>query len=122
MLRPYGRLWKANMLGPGNIAVSGEAAALEAIEPIATELGAMKVVRLAVAGAFHTPLMKPADTQLAEVLARTEIHLAADPGLLQCQCHAPLDDPRGIRRTLVAQVTPERSLGRIDAADARRRL
>src|SRR3954454_18929365 len=66
---PHGRLWKANMLGSGNIAVSGEAAALEAIEPIAAELGAMKVVRLAVAGAFHTPLMKPADEQLAEVLA-----------------------------------------------------
>src|SRR4029079_10461256 len=70
----HGRLWKANMLGPGNIAVSGEAAALEAIEPIATDLGAMKVVRLAVAGAFHTPLMKPADEELAEVLRRIEIH------------------------------------------------
>ena len=47
---PHGRLWKANMLGPGNIAVSGDAAALEALEPIATELGAMRAVRLAVAG------------------------------------------------------------------------
>ena len=28
--RPAGRLWKANLLGPGNIVVSGEAAALEA--------------------------------------------------------------------------------------------
>ena len=51
---PHGRLWKANMLGPGNIVVSGEAAALAAVEPIATELGAMKVIPLAVAGAFHS--------------------------------------------------------------------
>ena len=41
---PFGRLWKANLLGPGNIVVSGDAPALEHVEPIATELGAMKVV------------------------------------------------------------------------------
>lgn len=70
---PHGRLWKANMLGPGNIVVSGETAALAAVEPIATELGAMKVVPLAVAGAFHCDLMKPADAELAEVLERTSI-------------------------------------------------
>ena len=53
---PFGRLWKANLLGPGNIVVSGDAPALEHVEPIATELGAMKVVPLAVAGAFHSAL------------------------------------------------------------------
>ena len=68
---PTGRLWKANLLGPGNIVVSGESAALELIGPIATELGAMKVIPLAVAGAFHSELMKPADAQLAEVLGQT---------------------------------------------------
>ena len=79
----HGRLWKANMLGPGNIAVSGEAAALEATEPIATELGAMKVVRLAVAGAFHTPLMKPAD-QASGRGPRANRHPASShPGLLE---------------------------------------
>ena len=56
-----GRLWKANLLGPGNIVVSGEKSALEVVEPIALELGAGRVIPLAVAGAFHTPLMKPAD-------------------------------------------------------------
>ena len=91
----HGRLWKANMLGPGNIAVSGEAAALEAIEPIATELGAMKVVRLAVAGAFHTPLMKPADQQLAEVLERIDIQPSSHPGLLERQRPAALGRAAG---------------------------
>src|SRR4051794_20890423 len=37
---PQGRLWKANLLGPGNIVVSGESAALAAVEPVAAELGA----------------------------------------------------------------------------------
>ena len=71
------------MLGPGNIVVSGETSALEQVEPIATELGAMKVVSLKVAGAFHSDLMKPADEQLAEVLAADHDHGAADPGLLE---------------------------------------
>ena len=33
----------------------------EQVEPIATELGAMRVIPLAVAGAFHSDLMQPAD-------------------------------------------------------------
>jgi [acyl-carrier-protein] S-malonyltransferase len=101
----HGRLWKANMLGPGNIAVSGEAAALEAIEPIATELGAMKVVRLAVAGAFHTPLMKPADDQLAEVLERIGIQRARLPVYSNVSALPHSDEPRAISQTLAAQVT-----------------
>ena len=116
-----GRLWKANMLGPGNIVFSGEAAALGAIEPIATELGAMKVVPLAVAGAFHSDLMKPADLQLAEVLARTPHGQAANSRLFQCRCPAarrPRRHPGHAGRPGLAG----RSLGRIDAADAGRRL
>ena len=102
----HGRLWKANMLGPGNIAVSGEAAALEAIEPIATELGAMKVVRLAVAGAFHTPLMKPADQHLAEVLANRH-PASSHPSLLERR--APCRTPKS--RGPLRRRSRSRSLG-----------
>ncbi len=100
---PAGRLWKANMLGPGNIVFSGEAAALAAVEPAAIDLGAMKVVPLAVAGAFHSELMKPADQQLAEVLARTSLATPRIPvySNVDARVHT---DPDDIRRTLVAQV------------------
>lgn len=101
----HGRLWKANMLGPGNIAVSGDAAALEAVEPIAADLGAMKVVRLAVAGAFHTPLMKPADEQLAEVLARTGVQPPRIPVYSNVDAAPHSSDPTGIAKTLAEQVT-----------------
>ncbi len=38
---PHGRLWKANLLGPGNIVVSGEdRRRWLSVEPIASELGA----------------------------------------------------------------------------------
>jgi [acyl-carrier-protein] S-malonyltransferase len=100
---PSGRLWKANLLGPGNIVVSGESAALDQVAAVATELGAMKVVPLAVAGAFHSELMKPADEQLAQVLARTPLVPPRIPVYSNVDA-APHSDPDDLRRTLVAQV------------------
>src|SRR6056297_4356739 len=58
----------ANLLCPGNIAVSGHLSAIERLEPIARDAGAMKVVPLSVAGAFHTELMAPALDRLQEAL------------------------------------------------------
>lgn len=63
----------ANYLCPGNIACSGHKSACERLDRLATEAGAMKVIPLAVAGAFHTPLMQPAVEQLREVLADADI-------------------------------------------------
>jgi len=102
-IEPHGRIWKANMLGPGNIVVSGDAAAMERVETEALELGAMKAIRLAVAGAFHTPLMKPADERLAEALARVEVEAPRLPVYSNVDA-APHDDPEAIRRILVTQV------------------
>lgn len=66
-------LQPANLLCPGNIAVSGHLAALERLEPVALEKGAMKVVPLAVAGAFHTSLMQSAVESLREALAAASV-------------------------------------------------
>ena len=100
---PHGRLWKANMLGPGNIVVSGELAALAQVEAVATELGAGRVISLAVAGAFHSPLMHPADEQLAEVLAAADLKPPRIPvySNVDAETH---DRPDDLRKTLVAQV------------------
>jgi [acyl-carrier-protein] S-malonyltransferase len=102
-VEPFGRLWKANLLGPGNIVVSGDLPALERVESVAAELGAMKVIPLAVAGAFHSPLMKPADQQLAEFLAQTSILPPRIPVYSNVDA-IPHDEPDDIRRTLVSQV------------------
>jgi [acyl-carrier-protein] S-malonyltransferase len=63
----------ANLLCPGNYVVSGHKTACERVTQLAEAAEAMKVIPLAVAGAFHTPLMQPALEQLATALAAVEI-------------------------------------------------
>src|SRR5262249_15145391 len=66
--RALGTVAIANLLCPGNIVVSGTKVACDELERLAPGMGAMKTVRLAVAGAFHTDIMKPADQALAAAL------------------------------------------------------
>ncbi|MDG2220097.1 MAG: ACP S-malonyltransferase [Rubripirellula sp.] len=66
-------LQPANLLCPGNIAVSGHLTALERLGPMATEAGAIKVIPLSVAGAFHTSLMHPAVEKLQTALEEMPI-------------------------------------------------
>lgn len=101
----HGRVWKANLLCPGNVALSADQAALHHIEPIATELGAMKVIPLAVAGAFHTPLMKPADSQLAAALQEAEVAPPRIPVYSNVSTHPHSDRADEIRAALAEQVT-----------------
>ena len=63
------RLAVANLNSPGQIILSGERAAVEAAIPIAGKLGAKRTVILKVSGAWHSPLMKPAQARMAELLA-----------------------------------------------------
>jgi [acyl-carrier-protein] S-malonyltransferase len=51
-------LQPANLLCPGNIAISGHLSAIDKLE--AQSAGKLKLIRLSVAGAFHTSLMQPA--------------------------------------------------------------
>jgi [acyl-carrier-protein] S-malonyltransferase len=57
----------ANFLCPGNLVISGDTDACAEVERLATEAGA-RTVRLAVAGAFHTPIMQPAVETLSAAL------------------------------------------------------
>jgi len=93
----------ANLLCPGTIVISGTNGACERAAALALPMGAMKAVPLAVAGAFHSHLMKPADEQLARVLAETTISQPRIPvsSNVDASTH---DSPDDLRRTLVAQV------------------
>ncbi|QDS86229.1 ACP S-malonyltransferase [Rosistilla ulvae] len=93
----------ANLLCPGNIAVSGHKTALARLEPAAAEAGAMKVVPLSVAGAFHTPLMASAVEALTEALAEMPIVEAKIPVVSNVDASAHTS-PDEIRSLLARQV------------------
>ncbi|MHB1033803.1 MAG: ACP S-malonyltransferase [Pirellulales bacterium] len=93
----------ANYLCPGNIVVSGVNEACERIAEMAESAGAMKAVPLAVAGAFHTPIMRPADQRLAEALADVRIQKPKIPVISNVDA-LPHDDPGEIRQLLIKQV------------------
>jgi [acyl-carrier-protein] S-malonyltransferase len=93
----------ANLLCPGNIVISGTVAACERAAEAAQSFGAMKAVPLAVAGAFHTPIMRPADDRLAEALARVPMHKPRMPVVSNVDAR-PHDSPEEIRELLIKQV------------------
>lgn len=72
-------LQPANLLCPGNIAVSGHQSAISRLVPAATEAGAVKVIPLSVAGAFHTSIMQPAVEKLKAALEEMPITDTALP-------------------------------------------
>lgn len=93
----------ANMLCPGNIVISGTNLACERAAEMARSVGAMKAVPLAVAGAFHTQIMRPADQRLADALADVPMQRPRIPVVSNVDAQAH-DDPSEIRRTLIQQV------------------
>ncbi len=92
----------ANLLCPGNTVVSGAVAACEAVEKSVEAKGG-RTVRLAVAGAFHTPFMKPADEALAAALQGVTIRPPRVPVWSNVDAR-PHTDPEEIRGLLVRQV------------------
>ncbi len=93
----------ANVLCPGNIVVSGTAAACRRLEEAAAAAGALKCVPLDVAGAFHTRLMQPAVERLTAALAATPVRPPRIPVVSNVDAR-PHDDPADIRRLLARQV------------------
>jgi [acyl-carrier-protein] S-malonyltransferase len=100
--RSHGLIEVANLLCPGNIVVSGTKEACEALKGLAEAQG-LKIIRLAVAGAFHTTIMKPADEKLAQALASVDLQAPRIPVWSNVDAQ-PHTDPAEIRQLLVRQV------------------
>jgi len=92
----------ANLLCPGNIAISGGAAALDRFVAQAEQDG-VRYVRLSVAGAFHTAIMQPAVERLTKALRDVTMSAPRIPVVSNVDA-LPHDDPEAIRALLVRQV------------------
>ena len=65
-------VWVANFNAPGQVVIAGSPEGVAAAGLIAKELGAKKVMPLAVSGAFHTPFMAPARDRLRKAIAEAQ--------------------------------------------------
>ncbi|MCH2128825.1 MAG: ACP S-malonyltransferase [Pirellulaceae bacterium] len=93
----------ANLLCPGNIAVSGSNHSCERMVELAQEAGAMRVVPLAVAGAFHTGLMEPAIEPMQIALSGATLSRPRIPVVSNVDAQAH-DDPEKINELLISQI------------------
>lgn len=98
----------ANFNAPGQIVLSGHKAAITRAAAVATEMG-LRATELAVAGAFHSPLMAPAAERLRAALTRTPITAPRCPVIsnVTANAHAPGSGTieNSIRDRLVEQLT-----------------
>jgi [acyl-carrier-protein] S-malonyltransferase len=94
----------ANYNSPGQIVISGSVKGIDmAIERLSA-LGARRAIKLPVGGAFHSPLMEPAKTELARAIENTFFSRPVCP-VYQNVTALPVTDPYLIRKNLVDQLT-----------------
>lgn len=94
----------ANYNSPGQLVISGSVAGIDkAIEKL-TQLGAKRAIKLAVGGAFHSPLMEPARVELEKAINETNFNKPICP-VYQNVNAKPMTDPAEIKNNLVSQLT-----------------
>lgn len=94
----------ANYNSPGQLVISGSKAGIQlAIERLQAA-GARRVVELAVGGAFHSPLMQPAQDELQQAIESTPFQAPSCP-VYQNVDALPHTDPATIQVNLIRQLT-----------------
>lgn len=94
----------ANLNAPGQVVISGEKEALARAIERCKALGARRATPLPVAGAYHSPLMKPAQDRMQAELAKAKFARPRVP--VVCNVTArPTADPEELRRNLSVQIT-----------------
>ena len=94
----------ANLNSRDQTVLSGPRASIDAAEVKAKELGIRKAIRLNVAGAFHSSLMKPAADQFAVFLESVEFSTPSLPVLANVTGAPHSGDAAAIRDAMVRQV------------------
>lgn len=94
----------ANYNCPGQLVISGETVAVEEACVKLKEAGAKRALLLPVNGAFHSPLMQPAQERLATAIENTKFRNATIP-VYQNITTTAVTDPDQIKANLIAQLT-----------------
>jgi [acyl-carrier-protein] S-malonyltransferase len=94
----------ANFNSPGQIVLSGDVDAVRKAVELAPSKGARMAKELVVSGAFHSPLMKPAEKELAETLNTMTIRDAEIPVCMNVVA-TPVTSATEIRSNLIRQLT-----------------
>jgi [acyl-carrier-protein] S-malonyltransferase len=94
----------ANFNCPGQLVISGTKTGIEKATVFLKEAGAKRVLPLNVAGAFHSPLMLPAQKQLEEAIANT---VFSEPvcAVYQNYNALPVSNAAEIKDNLIKQLT-----------------
>lgn len=99
-----GTVVPANYNCPGQLVISGETTAVEQACEALKSAGAKRALMLPVNGAFHSPLMQPAQDKLAEAINKTRFRGATMP-VYQNISTTAVTDPEEIKKNLIAQLT-----------------
>lgn len=94
----------ANYNCPGQVVISGTIEGINAACEKMLAAGAKRAMKLKVGGAFHSPLMQPAQEELAEAIAAAEFNTPRCP-IYQNVDGKPHTDPAEIKENLIKQLT-----------------
>ncbi|SFI23847.1 ACP S-malonyltransferase [Halpernia frigidisoli] len=94
----------ANYNCPGQLVISGETEAVQKACEALKNAGAKRALLLPVNGAFHSPLMEPAQEKLAEAIGKTKFNKATLP-IYQNISTTATTDLEEIKKNLIAQMT-----------------
>jgi [acyl-carrier-protein] S-malonyltransferase len=100
----HGVLVVANHNSPRQTAVSGDLAAVRAVVELARQHGAVRARRLPVGGAYHSPLMAPAERRLRPRLEGCRLAPPRTP-MVTSMSGASVTDPAVYRGELCGQIT-----------------
>ncbi|QNS40606.1 ACP S-malonyltransferase [Chryseobacterium manosquense] len=94
----------ANYNCPGQLVISGETTAVEEACVKLKEAGAKRALMLPVNGAFHSPLMQPAQEKLAAAIEKTKFRNPTIP-VYQNITTTAVSIPEEIKQNLIKQLT-----------------
>jgi [acyl-carrier-protein] S-malonyltransferase len=98
-----GAVAPANINSPKQIVASGEEAGIERLIELATDAGAGRALRLQVGAAFHSELMKPTQTAMAEAMEAVTWQDPETPLVANCSAEI-LTGGDAIHEALVTQI------------------